>query len=188
MMVPWPTSLVERLAFPLQLTSSAYAGMLVLFWKRPREQLAKTAALIALAIGITKLYQLVVSSRVDFLPNYIAIAPYRVQHLVYIPYPFDAENRHWHSTFVVDITDTIDQKLEAVRAYKSQFDEERFVRVKHMITSANGYHGGRCGFRYGELFALPHPVGSPDLVATVCGSKPTVPPDVSIGKGHLPMG
>jgi LmbE family N-acetylglucosaminyl deacetylase len=114
--------------------------------------------------------------------------PYRVPHLVYIPYPFDAESRHWHSTFVVDISDTIEQKFEAIRAYKSQFDEERFARVKHMVGSANGYHGMRCGYRYGELFALPHPVGSPDLVQTVYGSKPTAPPDVPVGKGHVPMG
>lgn len=115
-------------------------------------------------------------------------APYRVPHLVYIPYPFDAEGRHWHSTFVVDISDTIDQKFEAIRAYKSQFDDERFARVKHMVGSANGYHGMRCGYRYGELFALPHPVGSPDLVQTIYGSKPTTPPDVPVGKGHVPMG
>jgi bacillithiol biosynthesis deacetylase BshB1 len=115
-------------------------------------------------------------------------SPYRVPHLVYIPYPFDAEQRHWHGQFVVDISDTIDQKLEAIRAYGSQFDEERFLRVKHLVSSANGYHGSRCGYRYGELFALPHPVGSPDLVTTIYGSKPTTPPDVPVGKGHLPMG
>jgi N-acetylglucosamine malate deacetylase 1 len=113
--------------------------------------------------------------------------PYRVPHLVYAPYPFDAENRLWHSTFVVDISDTFEQKLEAVHAYKSQFDDERFARVKHMIGSANGFQGGRCGFRYGELFALPAPVGSTDLVQTVQGSKPIPPPHSSIG-GHVPMG
>ena len=115
-------------------------------------------------------------------------APYRVPHLVYAPYPFDAEQRVWQSTFVTDISDTIDQKMEAIRAYASQFDPERFERIKHMIGSANGYHGSRCGFKYGELFALPHPVGSPDLVTTVYGSKPTAPPDVPVGAGHLPMG
>ncbi|HEX4611850.1 MAG TPA: hypothetical protein VH092_26885, partial [Urbifossiella sp.] len=94
----------------------------------------------------------------------------------------------WHSTFVVDISDTIEQKFESIRAYASQFDEDRFARVKHMIGSANGYHGARCGFRYGELFALPHPVGAPDLVTLVHGSKPTTPPDVPVGQGHLPMG
>ena len=115
-------------------------------------------------------------------------APYRVPHLVYAPYPFDAEQRVWQSTFVTDISDTIDQKMEAIRAYASQFDPERFERIKHMIGSANGYHGSRCGFKYGELFALPHPVGSPDLVTTVYGSKPTAPPDMPVGAGHLPMG
>lgn len=115
-------------------------------------------------------------------------APYRVPHLVYVPYPPDSEQRHWHSTFVVDVTDTIDQKLAAVEAYKSQFDPERFLRVKHFITSTNGYHGYRCGFKYGELFALPHPVGAPDLVAVVHGAKPTIPPDSSIGSGPLPRG
>ena len=30
--------------------------------------------------------------------------PHRVPHLVYAPFPFDAEVRHWHSTFVIDIT------------------------------------------------------------------------------------
>jgi N-acetylglucosamine malate deacetylase 1 len=112
--------------------------------------------------------------------------PYRVPHLVYVPFPSDAENRNWHSTFVVDVTDTMEQKLAAVQAYRSQFDEERFERVKHFISSTNGYHGFRCGFKYGELFALPHPVGTRDLMTLVHGSKPT-PPDVSIGQGHLPM-
>ena len=54
-------------------------------------------------------------------------APYRVPHLVYVPFPIDAEERHWHSTFVVDISDTIEQKLAAVEAYRSQFDAERFA-------------------------------------------------------------
>ncbi|MBA4062995.1 MAG: hypothetical protein C0501_04675 [Isosphaera sp.] len=120
--------------------------------------------------------------------RFAGTAPYRVPHLVYAPYPFDAEHRTWHSTFVVDISETIEQKMEAIRAYRSQFDDERFARVRHMVGSANGYHGARCGFRYGELFALPHPVGAPDLVALVHGSKPTAPPDVPVGQGHLPMG
>lgn len=120
--------------------------------------------------------------------RFAGTAPYRVPHLVYCPFPFDAEQRSWHSTFVVDISDTIEQKFESIRAYASQFDAERFARVKHMVGSANGYHGARCGFQYGEMFALPHPVGAPDLVTLVHGSKPTTPPDVPVGQGHLPMG
>jgi N-acetylglucosamine malate deacetylase 1 len=102
--------------------------------------------------------------------------PYRVPHLVYIPYPFDAEQRHWHSTFVVDVSDTIDQKFAAVKAYASQFDAARFTRVEHMLRSTNGYHGARCGYLFGELFALPTPVGAPDLVQLVHGSKGSLAP------------
>lgn len=68
-------------------------------------------------------------------------APYRVPHLVYAPFPFDAEQRHWHSTFVIDITDTMAQKLAAIECYSSQFDEGRFEKVKHLINSANGFTG-----------------------------------------------
>src|SRR5437868_5524051 len=45
-------------------------------------------------------------------------APYRVPHLVYAPYPFEAEPRPAHGTFVVDITDTFEQKLAAIRAFE----------------------------------------------------------------------
>ena len=37
--------------------------------------------------------------------------PYRVPHLVYVPFPSDAEVRHWPGSFVVDISDTFEQKL-----------------------------------------------------------------------------
>lgn len=97
--------------------------------------------------------------------------PYRVPQLVYAPFPFDAEQRHWHATFVVDISDTFEQKLEAIRCYHSQFDTERFDKVRHFISGNTISQGGRCGFTHGELFALPHPVGTSDLVALTLGSK-----------------
>ena len=97
--------------------------------------------------------------------------PYRVPHLVYAPFPFDAELRHWHSTFVIDITDTMTQKMEAIQCYQSQFDTGRFERVQHFVTGNNISMGSRCGFSYGEMFALPTPVGSGDLHALVMGAK-----------------
>src|SRR6476661_8702624 len=57
-------------------------------------------------------------------------APYRVPHLVYTLFPTDAEQRQWHGTFVVDITDTFEQKLAAVKCYESQFDPARFGKVQ----------------------------------------------------------
>ncbi len=114
--------------------------------------------------------------------------PYRVPHLVYVPFPFDAEQRHFHSTFVIDISDTFEQKLKAVSCYRSQFDEERLAKVRHWLSGQAAYTGGRCGFAYGELFGLPHPVGAADLHALVMGGKGSPAPVVLPGHGHLPMG
>jgi bacillithiol biosynthesis deacetylase BshB1 len=115
-------------------------------------------------------------------------APWRVPHLVYAPFPFDAENRNWHATFVIDVSDTFEQKLEAVRCYESQFDGDRFAKVRHFLAGHNASVGGRCGFLYGELFALPHPVGGSDLFAVVHGGKGVPAPPVLPGRDHLPTG
>jgi bacillithiol biosynthesis deacetylase BshB1 len=114
--------------------------------------------------------------------------PYRVPHLVYSLFPFDAEQRHYHGTFVVDISATFDQKLEAVRCYESQFDGDRFAKVKHFLTGTNIYYGGRCGFSYGEMFALPTIIGTEDLFKLVHGGKGSPAPVQLPGKDHLPMG
>lgn len=91
--------------------------------------------------------------------------PFRVDHLVYRPVRFAAEVTHWHSQFVVDITDTIDQKVEAVRCYRSQFDEQRFAGVEHYIRSLAGAEGILAGVRFGELYAVPRPIGVTDMVS-----------------------
>jgi bacillithiol biosynthesis deacetylase BshB1 len=114
--------------------------------------------------------------------------PYRVPHLVYVPFPFDAELRHFHATFVIDISDTFEQKMQAVACYRSQFDEDRFAKVRHFLGGNNSQTGARCGFAYGELFALPHPVGGSDLHALVIGGKGSPAPVQLPGQGHLPMG
>jgi bacillithiol biosynthesis deacetylase BshB1 len=107
-------------------------------------------------------------------------APYRLPFLVYAPFPFDAEVRHWQSTFVIDISDTFEQKMKAVQCYHSQFDERRFERVKHAVGGHNISAGSRCGFAYGELFALPHPAGASDLVSLVAGAKAASPAPVPL--------
>lgn len=104
--------------------------------------------------------------------------PYRVPHLVYAPFPFDAEHRAWHGSFVIDITDTFDQKLAAIRCYESQFDPGRFEKAKHFVTGFNIAYGARCGFLYGEFFALPTPVGGSDLLTLVTGAKGSPAPVV----------
>lgn len=114
--------------------------------------------------------------------------PYRVPHLVYCPFPFDAEQRNWYGSFVIDTTETFEQKVEAIRCYQSQFDNARFAKVRHFLSGHNIFQGSRCGFAYGEFFALPHPVGAEDLHALVLGGKGSPAPVQLPGKDHLPMG
>jgi bacillithiol biosynthesis deacetylase BshB1 len=102
--------------------------------------------------------------------------PYRVPHLVYAPFPFDAEVRHWQGGFVIDITETFETKLAAMRCYESQFDVARFDRVRHFVSGHCIALGSRCGFAYGEFFALPHPVGALDLYALVHVAKDSPAP------------
>lgn len=97
--------------------------------------------------------------------------PFRIEHLVYAPFPFDAENRLWGGTFVVDVTETWDQKIQSVRAYASQFDGPRLEKIERMLAGNAIYHGGKCGFTYGELFALPTQIGTGDFLNLVLGDK-----------------
>lgn len=90
--------------------------------------------------------------------------PFRVDHLVYRPMVSASEMMLFPSRFVVDITETIDQKIEAIRCYESQFDEKRVAGVEHYVRSSNGVDGVSIGVKYGEQYAMPRPVGTNDMV------------------------
>lgn len=90
--------------------------------------------------------------------------PFRVDHLIYRPVPFAAEITHWPGRFVVDIADTIEKKLAAIRCYESQFDSQRFKRLEHYVRSMAGAEGAMAGFAYGELYSLPRVLGVTDVV------------------------
>ena len=85
--------------------------------------------------------------------------PFRIEHLVYRPVPFAAEITHYACRFVLDITDTMEQKIAAISCYQSQFGGERIERLKHYVRSAAGMEGASAGFEYGETYALPRPAG-----------------------------
>jgi len=90
--------------------------------------------------------------------------PHRIDWLWYRPTPISAEVPHWHSTFVVDTSDVHEQKTASIAAYESQFPPQRLQRLLHRVRANDAIEGGRCGFEYGELFALPHPLPLPDPV------------------------
>lgn len=70
-------------------------------------------------------------------------------------------------SFVVDISRTLALKLEAIRAYKTQFPPNK-QRVFTLVESQNTLLGTSAGFEAGELLISSTTLGIQDLVATVC--------------------
>ena len=71
------------------------------------------------------------------------------------------------ASFIIDISDTFEQKLAPSAAMHRSSTRTGSIKLRHWISGTNIYQGGRCGFSYGELFALLHPAGGSDLVSLV---------------------
>lgn len=84
--------------------------------------------------------------------------------LVYRQIPRSLETVEWPTSFVLDIADVIDQKLEAVACYESQFPAERIDGVHHWLRTMAGAEGGLARIKYGETYCLPRPLGTKDMV------------------------
>lgn len=65
--------------------------------------------------------------------------------------------------FVADISDTLEIKLTALRAYQTQFPPEK-ERVFRLIESMNRFYGQTAGFEAGEVFWTHRPIGTDDLM------------------------
>lgn len=91
--------------------------------------------------------------------------PHRVDHLVYRPTPRAAEPLGFPVQFVVDISEVIDRKVAAVACYASQFPPERMERLRRHVLSTAGVEGGAAGYSYGELYAIPRPLGVSDFMS-----------------------
>lgn len=70
------------------------------------------------------------------------------------------------SSVTVDISDTLERKIESVLCYQTQFPPEKrrvLDRVRGLAITA----GSAAGFAAGEVFATSRPLGCQDLVRTV---------------------
>ncbi len=68
----------------------------------------------------------------------------------------------------MDISDTLEQKLESVRCYQTQFPPEKayvFDRVRAFAMQV----GAEAGFQAGEIFYPTRPLGTTDLIQTLLG-------------------
>lgn len=71
-----------------------------------------------------------------------------------------------NNQFVVDISDTLAIKLEAIAAYKTQF-AHRSERLFGLVKGLSSLFGASAGFEAGELFINAKTLGTSDLVKAV---------------------
>ena len=59
---------------------------------------------------------------------------------------------NFNPTFCIDISDQIEQKMQAINCYQSQFSHHAALDVPAMVKTMCGYFGGRIGTAYAEPF------------------------------------
>ncbi len=95
------------------------------------------------------------------------LPPHTIDRIVYRQVPIGLRTTRFPSTFVMDITDTMEQKLEAVACYESQFPPARLAMLHHYINSTNGAEGAICGYAHGETFCLPRPYVTENILGVL---------------------
>ena len=70
-------------------------------------------------------------------------------------------------SFVADISDTLDRKIEAVRCYATQFPESK-SGIFRAVEAMNRYQGLTAGFEAGEVFMTYRSVGIDDIMRLAC--------------------
>lgn len=75
-------------------------------------------------------------------------------------------------SLVVDIGDTLQTKLEAIRCYKTQFGATPEKQIEQRVTAFAVQLGTAAGFPAGEMFSSPRLIGTRDLMHFLFGQKP----------------
>ena len=98
----------------------------------------------------------------------------RLRRLAAVPVPREAWQpdrvpehlrMSFQPTFCIDISDTIEQKMQAVACYASQFDRptsgvyDKSLDVPAMLRTLTGYFGGRIGTAHAEPFSTQEVLG-----------------------------
>ena len=98
--------------------------------------------------------------------HFDGLAVHAIQAQLYFRLAFEPTNLGgFPNNFTVDISDTLEQKLAAVRCYATQFPPGK-AHVFERIRGAALLAGAGANFAAGEVFISTRPLGSLDLVKT----------------------
>ncbi len=100
------------------------------------------------------------------------LPPHTIRHQIWYPLGLAMHRNSSGGQFVVDISDTLSIKLEAIRAYRTQFPPAK-ERVFSMVEGLSRLYGVAAGFQAGELFFSPTLVGVKNLVHSLTGQPPS---------------
>lgn len=97
--------------------------------------------------------------------HFDGLPTHRISSLLYyhLSFEFDASAPN---QIVQDISEELETKIKAIRAYRSQFPPEKeylFDRVRALAVS----YGGAAGFQAGEVFTSTRTLGTPDLIQSI---------------------
>lgn len=101
--------------------------------------------------------------------HFEGLPPHTISEQLYFRLAFEpASMEGFHSHFTVDIGDTLERKLTAIRCYRTQFPPAKDY-VFDRIRAAAAMAGTAAGFEAGETFVGTRPLGTRDLVSFVLG-------------------
>lgn len=80
------------------------------------------------------------------------------------------KHQEFGSTITVDITAQLEQKMDSIRAYQTQFPPAK-ARVLDRVRGLAMVAGSAAGFEAGEVFSTTRPLGCTDLFQTVIGQR-----------------
>ena len=87
---------------------------------------------------------------------------------LWYPLGFSTLDQHdLNGGFVFDISAALPLKLDAIRAYQTQFPPQK-DRIFRLVESQNRYYGASAGFEAGEMLFSASTLGIRDLIQTLC--------------------
>lgn len=102
--------------------------------------------------------------------KFAGYAPHKIAAQLYCRLSFEATDAvAAGSECVMDISETLQQKMDSVRCYKTQFPPEKEYVIERVEAVAR-YAGAMAGFAAGEAFYSPRPLSTKDVFELAIGT------------------